>query len=241
MSTFLRLLRDPHALLDEFDHADGPAKVAPPLLGIALLGAAIAGATVGSWHGGTQVALAALKVPLLVLLPVLFTLPAVHTINSACSVALSYRRLALASLIGAARTGALMATGAPLLWFIVHLDIRYHTAVLVLASTTAAAGLPGITFVVSSAPAGGFSRRPAALLSIALLALVWAQCGWMLRPFLVRDGATVTFLRPMEEDVVSALIQTTRRWVGDEREWSVAPGGVVGRRTAPQQMDRSAP
>ena len=59
------------------------------------------------------------------------------------------------------------------------------------------------------------------------MGLTLAQTGWLLRPFVSRPTAEVTFLRPVEEDVFSALSATRRSAMGDYSEsWEASPSGA---------------
>ena len=224
LSLTSRVLRQPRELVNEALGDEAFARVAPQLLAITGLGAAVFGMVVGSYRGGVQVLYAGLKMPLLLLVPVVVSLPAIRALFLATELEVDRRRIGLASLTGMARTAVLAAALAPVLWLLWSLGIDYHAAVLMLAASLALVGLPGLLTVVGSLPQGGRRRWLATAGSLAVLGLVTAQTGWLLRPFIARPTAEVSFLRPMEEDVFSSLNATQRSATGDySREWAAEP------------------
>ena len=60
----------------------------------------------------------------------------------------------------------------------------------------------------------GVGRSLAAMTAIGIVGLSLMQTGWLLRPFITRPTAELTFLRPVEEDVFSSLEATGRASVG---------------------------
>ena len=220
LSLTSRVLRDPKGLVLSALDDEGFARLAPRLLTITALGAAIFGMVVGSYRGGIQVLYAGVKMPLLLLVPVVVSLPAIRSLYLAAELDVDRRSIGLAALTGIARTAVLAAAMAPVLWLFWSLGVSYHAAVLTLAGALAVVGLPGMVTVVRSLPSGGRRRWMATAGSLAVLGLVTAQTGWLLRPFVARPAAEVTFLRPIEEDVFSSLGATQRSAVGDySREW----------------------
>ena len=72
------LLRAPAEVLD--DRADTLRQLAPRLLAITLVGAAVFGGVTGAYRGGLQILFAAIKMPILFLAPVAIGLPAVRAL-----------------------------------------------------------------------------------------------------------------------------------------------------------------
>jgi hypothetical protein len=67
--------------------------------------------------------------------------------------------------------------------------------------------------------------------SLVVLGLLVAQTGWVLRPFVARPRGEVTFLRPVESDVFSALGASSRSAAGDyDSDWQPSGSGVFHRR-----------
>lgn len=236
------LLRQPEQLLaGDSDDAerDQLAQLAPRLLGITLIGAAIFGLVIGSYRGELQYLYAALKSPALFLLPVLIGLPAIRAFYGACDLEVSWSRLALAALTSVARTAVLAAACGPMLWLYLSLDPDYHRAVLAMSGCLLAVGAPGLWTLTRALPIGGRNRALASFASLLVLGVLLAQSGWLLRPFVVRPRAEVSFLRPIEADVFSSLASTRRAAAGDYRAWEAEPGGLLGdRETVPSEERR---
>lgn len=112
LETCAALIRDPVAL-----GRDDPRRVqhdhGPVLLLISLVSAAIFGGVVGTYRAGLQLLYASLKLPLLWMVPVLVTLPAVRAFHRVCGIEVSYGQVALAVLVGCARSALLLAVASP--------------------------------------------------------------------------------------------------------------------------------
>jgi hypothetical protein len=224
-----QVLRDPHAVVHAHDTPADLGWLAPRLLAISGVGAALFGAVVGSYRGGEQVLYAALKLPVLLWAPPLLALPAIHAAWRACDVDVSYRRLAIASLAGMARAGVLASALAPILWLPYSVEADYHFSVLLFAAMLALAGLPGLTALASAIPAGGHRRWIAATGSLALVGLILAQTGWLLRPFVARPTTAVALFRPVEGDILTGLAATTASSLGFYGEWDAGRDGLLSR------------
>lgn len=222
LSLIIHTLRDPQALVDQHDRPEGVAALTPRLLTITAGGAAILGAVVGSYRGELQMVYVAAKMPFLLFIPVLVTLPAVHAAWRAAEVQITWQRLALASLVGLSRSAVLAAAAAPVLWLLYSMQVDYHLATLAMVAVLGAVGLPGFFTLLGAAPRGGRTQGLATLGCLVLLGLTSAQTGWLLRPFLARPTAEVAFLRPIEADVFSALFSTSRSATGYYPGWEVS-------------------
>ncbi len=227
LSTWTRLLRDPQALVDDVAEPEQLARHAPSLLLATVLGGALLGGVVGSHHGGLQTVFAAVKTPLLFVVPPLFAFPAVEAMWSLIGAPVSGTRLRAAVLVGMARAAVLAAALGPLVWLWSSSNVDYHFAVLGFAGTIALAGLPGLMTVLRALPAPSELRRVAILGSLVVLGAVFAQTGWLLRPFVARPTAEVTFLRPLEEDVFSSLSASQRSARGRYSGWETEQRGFL--------------
>lgn len=227
------LLREPALLLgeaqDDDQLRDRLALLAPRLLGITVVGAAIFGLVLGSYRGDLQYAYAAIKTPMLLLIPILIGLPAIRAFHDACEVSISWSRLALASLIAVARTAVLAAATGPILWLYLSMHPDYHRAILAMAGCLCLVGCPGLLTLLDSLPRGGRHRPLASFASIAVLGILLAQSGWLLRPFVVRPRAEISFLRSVEADVFSSLKSTGSSARGRYRGWEAEGAGLLGR------------
>ncbi len=215
------VLREPAALLRGRDDASGAlARLVPALLAVVVVGAGLFGLVVGSYRGGLQHLWAALKLPLVLLLPLLVALPTVHALYRVAGVGMRHERLVFAAMVGCARASLLLAAMGPALWLLFSLRIDYHAAVLAMCGALAIAGAIGLVTTASLLPSGGALRILAHTGALAVAAVVLAQGGWVLRPFLVRPRAEITFLRPLEADVFSSVRTTWRSSKGDYRGWN---------------------
>ena len=195
-------LRAPHSLLS--DDPEDLSRDGPTLAVLTAAGAAIFGMSAGSWHGGVQLVFAAVKAPLLFMIPLAVCLPAMRVLLETEGQELSHTKVALAGLVGMARAGMLSAALSPVLWLFLSLHPSYASAALWLAGTLALAGLPGLV-TIARILAPPRRRLPAVLVSVLLLGATTAQTGWLLRPFIALPHAEVTFLRPLEHDIAHAL------------------------------------
>lgn len=221
-------LKDPRSLLDgDVNH------LAPRLLAIAAIGAGIFGAVIGSYRGGIQMAFAAVKMPVLLLVPVIVALPAANALWRGCGVEVNRRRLAIASLTGLARTGVLAAAASPILWLLFSVRLDYHAAVMLMSVTLVLVGLPGLLTVRMALPDGGPRRWIATLGALLVVGGVTMQTGWLLRPFLARPTADIAFLRPVQADVFSSLSATWRSARGDYSGWEAEREGLLSQEQKP--------
>lgn len=195
------------------------ARVLPGLLLLIALAGGLFGLVIGSYRGGVQHLFAAIKLPAVLLLPLVVTLPAIRALYRAAGVDVGYDRLCFAALVGVARASLLAAAMGPALWLLYSVNLDYHRAVMCLCGALVVAGSIGLFTVATLLPGGGRLRITAHLASFAIAGLVFAQGGWLLRPFLVRPRAEITFLRPMEADVFSSVGAAWRSSRGDYRGW----------------------
>ena len=179
---------------------------APRLLAIGALAAAAVGAAAGSQHEGPQWLYAALKMPLVFLVPPLFIVPALRAAAASLQMALDPRRTLLAALATSARAAVFGAALSPLLWLFSSWDGRYRVSVLLMLAVLAVAGWTGVTVLRGLVATIPLARRSLWIVFAAgLFALVAGQTGWHLSPFVLRPNLPVTFLAPPRGDVVSTL------------------------------------
>ncbi len=220
-----RVLRDPDSLVT--DDPEELASSAPHLLALTIGGAAAWAMMVASYRGGLMYLYAPIKAPFLLLIPLAVCLPAIRALFDPEGDRLTSPLVASAGLVGMARTALLAASFAPVIWLWYSFDPGYHDAVLGAAGSLALAGLPGLLTILR-AMRPGIITAGTSLLALALLGGVTAQTGWLLRPFIARPTAEVTFLRPVESDITSVLT-TTESALGHYDGWDASPSGVIGR------------
>lgn len=231
------VLSAPRDVVNAGASAEARARLVPQLLAIVAVGAAIYGGVIGAWTGGIQTIYAALKMPLLLLIPIAVGLPAVRVMFSTVDEDVGWDRLTLAGLVAAARTAILAAAAGPVLWLVWSVTWSYHDATLILALSLAAVGLPGLAAIRHALPRVGPTSWPAIAASVLVIGLATMQTGWVLRPFVARPGAEVALLRPMEADIMRSLWATGRSSVGDYGHFDAEPSGLVGRGLR-QESDR---
>lgn len=223
------LLRDPRAALDAAADPETLSWMVPRLLGVLAVGGAVFGGVVGAYRGGIQIPYAALKMPLLLVIPLAVGLPAVRALFSTEERAVPWTRLAVAGLIGATRTAILAAAASPFLWLLWSVVTDYHLATLTLALALGALGLQGLAAVRHALPRVGLRDLGAIAVAVGLLGLTTAQTGWLLRPFVARPTAEVAFLRPIEADIASSLAQTAKSSGRHYDGWEAERSGLLGR------------
>jgi hypothetical protein len=201
------------------DVAEPLAELLPALLLLIAIGGGLFGLVIGSYRGGVQHVFAAIKLPLVLLLPLLVCLPACRALYLAAGVQVTYERLVFAALVGMARASLLAAAAGPALWLLYSVSLDYHLAVMLLCGALAIAGGIGLLTTARLLPAGGQLRACAHLGSLAIVGVVLAQGGWLLRPFLVRPRADIAFVRPLEADVFSSMNAALDSSRGNYRGW----------------------
>ncbi len=211
------LLRDPASLLPAADDRESFAHITPRALGIGAVAAALVGATVGSYYGGPQIVAAAVKLPLLLGATLIVALPAVKTLAETGGVDVPWRRLALAGVLGVARTALLGAAAGPLMWLFYSLGPSYRLSVLAFVAMLLVTGAPALMLVGKALPARTEGRFAIGLASAAVLGLVLAQTGFVLRPFVHRTDREFALFRPMEGDFADAVGTTTKSVVTGDR------------------------
>jgi hypothetical protein len=205
MQIAVEVLTRPDQLVNRYEDPRAAGLVVGPLLSLLLLGAGLFGAVVGSFDGGWQLLYAGIKLPAVLLLAAVVSLPALRVLHAQEGRSVSAWRAGLAALVGCARVALLSTALAPLFWLIYSLDPPYVLAILMLVGGLSLVGLPGLITVARALSPAGSLRFGPTLATVGLLGLVMAQSGWILRPFVVTPGAELTVLCPLSGDVVSGL------------------------------------
>jgi hypothetical protein len=231
LSLIITTLRSPGTVVDDATSDAQTAWLVPRLLLITAVGGAVFGAVVGAHHGGIQVLYAAIKMPILFLVPLAVGLPAIRALFASDDAAPPWRRVGMAGLVGAARTGILAAAASPFLWLTWSVFRDYHTAILVLAASLLLVGGQGLLTLRHALPTFRWIHVAPLGVAAILMGLTTAQTGWVLRPFIARPSAEITFLRPIEADIGNALFRATRSATGDYGhegdEWAPASRGLM--------------
>ncbi len=226
LDTCARLLREPTAL-GRGEPRGALETHGPVLLAITIVSAAVFGGVVGTYRGGIQLLYAAVKLPLLWMLPLLVALPAIRAMHRLCGIGVSYGAVALAMLVGTARAALVLAVASPVLWLMYSVHVDYHVAVLALCGALVAAGGIGLATVARILPGAGGAKTLATMLAVAAVGVVFAQSGWVLRPFVARPRAEVAFLRPVESNVFASMAASWRSAQGRYDGWDARAEGLL--------------
>jgi hypothetical protein len=200
------LLRDRRAMIERIPGGDARPVLRTMIATIAVA-TAIAGAALGSYRGGIQIAYAAIKLPLVLLGTAALSAPALTAIGAAlgrrarlgADLALVMSALAFAALLLAACTPLILLGRA--------LDVSYHDMILGTVAMFGVAGLAALRMVVAAVAAEdapGWGSAVAGLCCVFVL--VGGQLSWALRPYLVRPRAPEpVFVRPLEGSLFDAV------------------------------------
>jgi hypothetical protein len=226
------LLRDRIALYRRIAAGDDLPGLARTMLATVLCGGLVFGAVLGGSRGGAQIAFAAIKLPLVILMTAAVCAPALTALNAAVGRPSEIKR-DLALVLSALALGSLtLAAQAPLVLLATLLEARYHMMILLAVGCCTMAGVATVvTFhtglgvaqgnavgarvgreVVGHA-AGLPERRGTVWFTVvALFALVGAQMAWVGRPYLVRprEPGSPPFVRPLEGSLFDAVSDTSR-------------------------------
>jgi hypothetical protein len=194
------LLRHPADVAERCRDTAAQRDVARLALVLIAVGGALFGAVLGTFRGGAQVAVSALKIPAATLLTLAVCGPGLAAF--AVVFGRNWRlREALALLLSAgARSSLVLFALAPVLWLVIDLHGSYYFIRLVAAGAYALAGLSGFAFLLRAL--GSAPGRAATAWSFALLFLVsGAQSAWLLRPYLgdPRDTEVPLFAQGRKE------------------------------------------
>lgn len=215
------LLRDRERLLDRVEEGRDLLKLSRVMLVTVCLGAAAFGAAVGVVRGGEQIAYAAIKLPVALLLTAGLCVPALSALRRAFQGAWQVKRDVALVLASLGLTSLVMAATAPLILMARSFHAGYHQMILMVAACAGLSGLVGLHLF-----ARGFERwvpkerLTLAVVLLTLFAMVGSQMTWTLRPWVVRPKTEqVPFVRPIEGSFFDAVITT----------WSSSRGIYHGR------------
>lgn len=205
------LLRDRSALLDRIEQGRDLARLARAMIVTVAFCAAAFGAAAGAQRGGVQIPLAAIKLPLALLLTAAICAPVLTSLNTVLfgrsdarkDLAIVLCSLALASLVAAALTPlVLMAAGSP--------SVGYRRMVLVAVASAGVGGITGLSFFLRSLRRYPKEERGFVGITVLIVfALVGTQTTWTLRPFLAMPGSPQVIVRPIEGSFLDAVVTTT--------------------------------
>ncbi len=240
LHTCAAVLRDPKALVDD-DARRSLEAYGPTLLGIIVVSSAIFGVVVGTYRGGIQLAFAGIKLPLLWLLPIVVALPAMRALYRVGGIAVDYAQVGPATAIGVARATVLLAVASPALWLMYSVHVDYHLAVLALAGSLVAAGLLAAVTIASVLPGRGTGKVLVHASAVFAMGVVFAQSGWVLRPFIARPRADVSFMRPVESNVFDSVAASWRSAQGRYTGWDARKEGLLADPDTAERAETAGP
>lgn len=174
------------------------------LAAIAIGGAAFGG-VIGSFRGGTQIAYAAVKVPMAMLLALAVCVPAFHSLAAVLGRPWPVRTVVSLTLAASARASLLLLAFAPLLWLAYDFGLGYHSAALAAAAAYTTAGMAAFSILLHGFGSGA-GRVMTLLAFAAVFFAVAGQTSWVLRPYLVRPKTTaVPIVRATEGSFIDAI------------------------------------
>jgi hypothetical protein len=207
-----QLLRDRRGVLARIEAGVGLAELMRVFVMTIVIGAALTGAAMGSFRGGVQIAYAAAKLPIALLITAALCAPALTALGRAVGRPATLAK-DLALVVTALATGALvMVALVPVLLVARAVDLSYHGSILM---TVSCGGLGGLAAVaVLAAGLHRASTRDAGVvlaLFATLFMVVGAQVAWTTRPWLVRPRTPdVPFLRAVEGSLYDAVLGSVR-------------------------------
>lgn len=200
-----RMLRAPADVASDCREDRGTRAIALTSIAAIFIGSAVFGAVIGTFRGGVQVAYAAAKVPIAMLLTLAICAPAFYAMAATFGRAWPARAVMSLALAAAGRAALLLLALAPVLWLVIDLGAGYHGAVLAAAVAYGAAGAAALRLLVHGLGPGRLRWLTTAGFVLVFVA-VGGQTSWILRPYLVRPQTEeVPFLRAREGGFADAL------------------------------------
>src|SRR5262249_14193999 len=144
------------------------ARIAKNALVAVATGAAIFGGVVGSWHGGRQIAFAAVKMPVVMLATLILCVPAFYAVAAVFGRPWRFRAVVSLALVAGARFALVLLASAPALWLTINLGASYHATKLVAALAYALAGFAALTLLLR-----GLGDGPGKRLTIGLFMAIF--------------------------------------------------------------------
>lgn len=222
------LLRDRAALYRAVEGDEDAQTIMRAMLLTIFVGAAVFGASIGSYRGGIQTLYAALKFPLVLLATSAICAPVLTTLEMALGNRGRWRR-DLILVATAMATGAMwLVTLAPLIVLADVFEVEYHKFILLLAASFALSGGAALLMLGQGIRSLiGVASTGRSVVLLAVFAVVGMQMSWTFRPYVVRPRAqTVPFVRSLDGSLVEALMNSARSARGDySRDEAPLPEG----------------
>jgi hypothetical protein len=206
-----RILRAPAGVAEQCRSDRDVAAIARTALITLAVAATAFGAAVGSWRGGTQIAFAALKMPIGIIGTLALAAPAFYVLTAIFGRPWPLRPVLSLVLSAGARFALVLLAMTPPLWLTIDFGAPYDAIKLVATVAYGLAGLAGLEVLVRGLGDGPGKRMTIALF-VAVFLLIGAQNAWVLRPYLGTPGAedVALFTREREGGLVVQLLKSVR-------------------------------
>jgi hypothetical protein len=228
IETVDQVLRNPAKLLQQLKNRDQLAPLTRRLVFTIMAAAALFGGALGLYRGGLQVAYAAVKLPLVILLTTVICAPALTAFNRVLrrrQDTPDFGRDVVLILCGLARGSLTLAALAPLVLLGICWNWGYHLLIITAVACCAVAGLTGlrVLFAGLKGTPGQLSHALLVGSMVLVVGLVATQTTWTFRPYLVRPQTQqVPFVRSLEGSFGQSVAQSTSSALGlydhDRRE-----------------------
>jgi hypothetical protein len=207
-----RILRSPGDVAADLRADCGSREVAKVSFLAVGAGATIFGAVIGTFHGGLQIAFAAVKVPLALLGALVAAAPALFAFAAVSGRYWRARSLFALALIAGARAALVLFAAAPVFGLLINLSAPYDVVRVAAALAYVLAGWSALSALVS-----GLGPEKGRALAVAGFAVVFllagAQSAWLLRPSLSEPSPLAFVNHRREGGVAGALGRSAARIV----------------------------
>jgi len=210
-----RILRAPADVAADCRDDRGTSGIARSALMVIVAGSLLFGAAVGCWHGGPQIAFAALKLPVVTVGTLVLCAPAFYAVSAVFDRPWPARSVLALMLVAGARFSLVLLAATPAVWLAINLGASYDASKLAASAAYALAGLAALGLLVRGLGDGPGKRATIALF-IGIFLLVGAQTSWMLRPYLGTPGQheVVLFTREREGGLAYQLWKSAGNVLG---------------------------
>jgi hypothetical protein len=205
------LLRDRRALIARIAAGQDLECVVRTLLVCVIVAGAVFGGVIGGFRGGRQVAYAAIKMPLVLLLTAALAAPALHAVGRVFGRRARFASDMALALAVVALCAMLLGALSPVLWLAFEVNPSYHRAALWVTWAVGIAGLLSVGLLYGGLLQQGRRFIVTGLAFLVVYGAVGSQMAWTLRPWLLRPRSPEpVFVRGLEGSFGEAVQRTER-------------------------------
>jgi hypothetical protein len=206
-----RLIRNRDYLYDAVREGGGLWPKIAALAAAAALASGAYGFAMGVNHSWRQAASSAVKTPLMFLLTLAVTLPALYSMTSLAGGRLRFGQLVMLMVMAVAVTGVVLAAWAPVTFLYGLSGSGYIFMILMNVFVFAVAGAAGAgVMAVSLVRSTRHGRVRAAAIQaiwVVLYGFVGGQMSWALRPFVCKPGSPFAPLRAVSGNFYETVLR----------------------------------